>query len=143
MARLGDEAAFVKTNVPLGQENALTSRDAVDVVAYFTRQPGPDFARKSQDWPKGGSPAMLPTKPSRWLGGNGRGVVALSSALQCGKILGRQPDSCCLRVLLQVFHRTCAGDRKHRGRTGEEPRERDLSWRRGKPRRDALHSSES
>ena len=39
MARLGDAAAFVKTNVPLGQENALTSKDAVDVVAYFTRQP--------------------------------------------------------------------------------------------------------
>ena len=143
MARLGDEADFVKTNVPLGQENALTSKDAVDVVAYFTRQPGPNFAKKSQDWPKGDSAAMLPTKASRWLGGNGRGVVALSSALQCGKIVGRQPDSRRLRVLLQVFHRTCAGDRKHRGRTGEEPRERDLSRRRGKPRRDAVHSSES
>lgn len=53
MARLGNTAAFVKTIRPLGQENALTSKDAIDVAAYFTRQPGPDFARKSPDWPKG------------------------------------------------------------------------------------------
>ena len=46
MTRLDKAAAFVKTNVPLGQE----SKPAVDVAA---RQRGADFARKSQDWPKG------------------------------------------------------------------------------------------
>ena len=60
MARLGNAAAFVKTNMPLGQENTLTGKDAIDVAAYFTRQPRPDFARKSQDWPKGDKPSDAP-----------------------------------------------------------------------------------
>jgi len=30
------------------------------VAAYFTRQPRPDFARKSQDWPKGDKPSDAP-----------------------------------------------------------------------------------
>jgi len=57
MARLDTAAAFVKTNMPLGQGNTLTDQEAYDVAAYFTRQPRPDFKGKAKDWPKGGKPA--------------------------------------------------------------------------------------
>lgn len=57
MGRLGNAAAFVKANMPLGQGNTLTDQEAVDVAAYFTRQPRPDFAGKDKDWPKGDKPA--------------------------------------------------------------------------------------
>ena len=60
MARLGNAAGFVKTNMPQGQENTLSNSDAIDVAAYFTRQPRPDFAAKSRDWPKGDKPADAP-----------------------------------------------------------------------------------
>jgi thiosulfate dehydrogenase len=56
MARLNNAAAFVKANMPLGQGNTLTDQEAFDVAAYFTQQPRPDFAAKTQDWPKGGKP---------------------------------------------------------------------------------------
>lgn len=57
MARLGNAAAFTKSNMPLGSGNSLSDQDAIDIAAYFTRQPRPDFAAKSQDWPKGDKPA--------------------------------------------------------------------------------------
>jgi thiosulfate dehydrogenase len=56
MARLNNAAAFVKANMPIGQENSLTDQEAFDVAAYFTRQPRPDFAAKGRDWPKGNRP---------------------------------------------------------------------------------------
>ena len=56
MARLNTAAAFVKANMPLGQGGSLSDQDAVDVAAFFTRQPRPDFAGKLEDWPKGGKP---------------------------------------------------------------------------------------
>jgi thiosulfate dehydrogenase len=46
--------------MPLGQGNTLTSKDAIDVAAYFIRQPRPDFAGKSQDWRKGDKPGDAP-----------------------------------------------------------------------------------
>jgi thiosulfate dehydrogenase len=60
MARLNNAAGFVKTNMPLGQGNALSNGDALDVAAYFTRQPRPDFPAKSLDWPNGGKPSDAP-----------------------------------------------------------------------------------
>ena len=60
MVRLSNAAGFVKTNMPLGQGNTLSDGDALDVAAYFTRQPRPDFAAKSRDWPKGGKPSDAP-----------------------------------------------------------------------------------
>jgi thiosulfate dehydrogenase len=60
MARLGNAAGFVKSNMPLGQDNTLSNADAVDVAAYFTRKPRPDFAAKSRDWPKGDKPSDVP-----------------------------------------------------------------------------------
>lgn len=56
MARLGNAAAFIKANMPLGAGNSLSDQDAIDIAAYFTRQPRPDFAAKHADWPKGGKP---------------------------------------------------------------------------------------
>ena len=56
MARLGNAAAFVKHNMPLGQGETLSDQEAYDVALYFTTQPRPDFARKDKDWPKGDKP---------------------------------------------------------------------------------------
>jgi thiosulfate dehydrogenase len=60
MARLTNAAGFVKTNMPLGLRNALSNNDAIDVAAYFTRQPRPDFAAKFRDWPRGDKPNDAP-----------------------------------------------------------------------------------
>jgi len=56
MARLSNAAAFVKANMPIGQEDTLTVQEAFDVAAYFTQQPRPDFPGKERDWPKGDKP---------------------------------------------------------------------------------------
>lgn len=56
MARLDTAASFVRWNMPLGQGGTLTEQEAYDVAAFFTAQPRPDFAGKSQDWPNGGKP---------------------------------------------------------------------------------------
>ena len=63
MARLYTAAAFVKRNMPIGfHENfplgqgGLSDQEAVDVAAYFSQQPRPDFPDKVKDWPKGGKP---------------------------------------------------------------------------------------
>ena len=56
MARLSNAAGFVKTNMPIGQGRTSTDADAVDVAAYFIRQPRSDFPAKMRDWPKGGKP---------------------------------------------------------------------------------------
>ena len=56
MGRIGNASAFVKWNMPLGQGGTLTDQEAMDVAAYFTVQPRPDFARKHLDWPKGDKP---------------------------------------------------------------------------------------
>ncbi|PMS14511.1 cytochrome C [Trinickia dabaoshanensis] len=57
MARLSPAAAFIKNNMPLGQGGTLTDQEAVDVAAYVTQQPRPDYPPKVNDWPKGGKPA--------------------------------------------------------------------------------------
>lgn len=56
MARVNTAAAFVKMNMPVGQEGSLSDQEAFDVAAFFTHQPRPDFAGKGADWPKGGKP---------------------------------------------------------------------------------------
>ncbi len=56
MARLDTAAAFVRHNMPLGAGGTLSDQDAYDVAAFVIAKPRPDFARKSQDWPKGGKP---------------------------------------------------------------------------------------
>ncbi len=56
MARLNTAAAFIKHNMPLGQGESLTDKDAYDLASFITTQPRPDFPEKSKDWPKGGKP---------------------------------------------------------------------------------------
>lgn len=56
MARLHAAEKFIRFNMPQGAEGSLTDQQARDVAAYLISQPRPDFAAKSQDWPKGGKP---------------------------------------------------------------------------------------
>jgi thiosulfate dehydrogenase len=64
MARTYTAAAFVKRNMPIGfqerfplGQGGLSDQDAVDVAAWFSHQPRPDFAGKAKDWPKDPKPA--------------------------------------------------------------------------------------
>ncbi len=64
MARTYNAAAFVKRNMPIGfhekfplGQGGLSDQEAVDVSAYFTHQPRPDFLNKVKDWPKDKKPA--------------------------------------------------------------------------------------
>ena len=64
MARTYTAAAFVKRNMPIGfheqfplGQGGLSDQEAVDVAAYFSQQPRPDFPDKIKDWPNGGKPA--------------------------------------------------------------------------------------
>ena len=63
MARPYTAAAFVKRNMPIGfhekfplGQGGLSDQEAVDVAAYFSDQPRPDFPDKVRDWPNGGKP---------------------------------------------------------------------------------------
>lgn len=56
MARLDTAAAFVRHNMPLGQDNSLTAWETYDIASYFIAQDRPDYAGKSADWPRGGKP---------------------------------------------------------------------------------------
>lgn len=63
MARLSRAAPFVMHNMPLGVsldaplgQIVLSKQDAVDVSAYFTVKPRPDFPDKIHDWPGVPSP---------------------------------------------------------------------------------------
>ena len=63
MARTYTAAAFVKRNMPIGLhakfplgQGGLSDQDAVDVAAYFSHEPRPDFAAKVKDWPKDPKP---------------------------------------------------------------------------------------
>jgi thiosulfate dehydrogenase len=56
MARLNNAAAFIKANMPQGNAGSLDAQTAFDIAAYVINQPRPDFARKGEDWPKGGKP---------------------------------------------------------------------------------------
>jgi thiosulfate dehydrogenase len=60
LARLSNAAGVVKANMRLGLGATLNDADAIDVVAYFIRQPRPDFPAKTRDWPKGGKPDDAP-----------------------------------------------------------------------------------
>jgi thiosulfate dehydrogenase len=57
MARLTVAAAFVQSNMPVGNAGSLTDQEAYDIAAYFTAQPKPAFTGSVRDWPKGDRPA--------------------------------------------------------------------------------------
>lgn len=63
MARTYTAAAFVKRNMPIGfnekfplGQGGLSDQEAVDVAAFFSHQPRPDFPAKVKDWPKDKKP---------------------------------------------------------------------------------------
>jgi thiosulfate dehydrogenase len=63
MARRFTAAAFIKANMPFATPGILTDQQALDVAAFLTTRPRPDFAGKQYDWPNGGAPpdAAYPT----------------------------------------------------------------------------------
>lgn len=56
MARWRVTAAFVRHNMPNDRRESLSDQEAVDVAAYLTSRPRPDFKGKERDWPKGNAP---------------------------------------------------------------------------------------
>jgi thiosulfate dehydrogenase len=56
MARRLTAAAFVRANMPFATPGTLTDQQALDVAAYLTSRPRPDFPDKQYDWPNGGAP---------------------------------------------------------------------------------------
>jgi thiosulfate dehydrogenase len=74
MARLRTAAAFIQHNMPFDKADTLSADEAVNVAAYVTSRPRPDFARKAEDWPKGDPPpdVAYPTRAGRRAGGSSR-----------------------------------------------------------------------
>ena len=62
MVRLSNAAGFVKTNMPLGQGNTLSDGDALDVAAYFTRQPRRTLPQSRETGRRVASRVMLHTE---------------------------------------------------------------------------------
>ena len=60
MARLRTAAAFIRANMPQDQAGSLSELDALNVAAYVTSRPRPDFPGKEHDWPNGDAPPDAP-----------------------------------------------------------------------------------
>jgi thiosulfate dehydrogenase len=60
MARLRTAAAFIRHNMPQDRAGSLNDLDALNVAAYITSRPRPDFAGKEHDWPNGDAPLDAP-----------------------------------------------------------------------------------
>lgn len=60
MARIWRAAAFIRHNMPRDRPGSLNDLDALNVAAYVTSRPRPDFAGKEQDWPLGDAPPDAP-----------------------------------------------------------------------------------
>lgn len=56
MARVNSAARFIHQLMPRDRPRSLTPQQAFDVATYINTRPRPDFARKADDWPKGGAP---------------------------------------------------------------------------------------
>jgi len=65
MARVRMAAGFIQRNMPFDLPGTLSDQDALDVAAYINAQPRPDFARKSEDWPRGNAPVDVPFRRRR------------------------------------------------------------------------------
>ena len=57
MARRYTAATFIAANMPFDQPGTLTDQQALDIAAYVTSKPRPDFPGKENDWPAGGAPS--------------------------------------------------------------------------------------
>ena len=60
MARVRTAAAFIRHNMPGDRAVILNDVDALNVAAYVTSRPRPDFAGKEHDWPLGDAPPDAP-----------------------------------------------------------------------------------
>jgi thiosulfate dehydrogenase len=60
MARHRTAAAFIRANMPNNAPGTLSAQEAMDVAGYVDTRPRPDFAGKSNDWPRGGAPDDAP-----------------------------------------------------------------------------------
>lgn len=60
MARLRTMQAFIRHNMPFDKTGSLNDVDALNVAAYITSRPRPDFAGKEKDWPLGDAPPDTP-----------------------------------------------------------------------------------
>lgn len=56
MARINTAARFIHHLMPRDRPGSLTPQQSFDVATYVNTRPRPDFARKVNDWPKGGAP---------------------------------------------------------------------------------------
>jgi len=56
MARVRTAADFIGNNMPFDQPGTLTDQQAMDVAAYVSAQPRPDYRGKELDWPNGDPP---------------------------------------------------------------------------------------
>ena len=67
MARVNTAAAFIHHLMPRDRPGILTPQQAFDVATYIASQPRPDFARKEDDWPRGGAPpdVAYPTRAAK------------------------------------------------------------------------------
>ena len=62
MARPRTSSAFIRRNMPFDQPGTLSEQQANDVASFVSTRPRPDYAPKSNDWPRGDPPADLPYK---------------------------------------------------------------------------------
>ena len=60
MARVRTVATFIQRNMPRDSAGILSATDALNVAAYVTSRPRPDFAGKEHDWPCGHRPPDVP-----------------------------------------------------------------------------------
>lgn len=56
MARARTAAAFIRANMPFDLPGTLSDQQALDVAAFVTAHPRPDFPDKIHDWPNGDPP---------------------------------------------------------------------------------------
>lgn len=60
MARVRTITAFIRRNMPRDRPGSLSGTEAINVAAYITSRPRPDFPAKARDWPCGHRPPDVP-----------------------------------------------------------------------------------
>lgn len=56
LTRMSKMTAYIKRNMPIGQEGTLTDQEAADLAAYILSNDRPLWPRKDEDFPYGGRP---------------------------------------------------------------------------------------
>ena len=60
MARIRTAARFIRHNMPFDKPGTVSDAEALNVAAYVTSRPRPDFPGKDKDWRRGGAPPDVP-----------------------------------------------------------------------------------